>query len=210
MSGVLDIYLRTIGHKIYRLITTSESGGNEALGLVPTPVVKRERVRGLMVPPTEKNFQLLGHELTGDHIMYVREQLNLSDQIQHLGITYKIITEMPAPMYLLGNSWAYILKRLPKVEQDVPGDAIVPGFELVLGLADSLDVGDEFTSNMSADEITLDCADTMTVADSISTAMAFSLALGDSVAVEDSISESMAFSEAISDTVDVEDSVIIV
>lgn len=187
MSGVLDSYLRTIGHEIYRLITTSESGGDDSQGIPPERVVKREKILGLMVPPTEKNFQLLGHELTGDNIMYTRERLNIGDEIQHSEIIYKIITEVPAPMYLMDNSWAYVLKRLPKVEQDIPGDAKTQGFDLVLPLYDTVDMGDEFTSNMSADDITLDAADTVTVSDSISTAMAFSLELSDTVDVSDSI-----------------------
>jgi hypothetical protein len=137
VGNALDSALRELGHEIYVLKTTAETDGDRAAGVLPVKSVKRERIVGMVAPPTEELLAKLGIELTGDGILYCREQIDINDSIQYEGVDYRIVREQKGKMFHAGDCWTYVLQRLPSVTTDVPGDGVpAEGFNLVLNPAD--------------------------------------------------------------------------
>lgn len=186
MVSALDSALRQFGHEIYVLKTTAETGGDRPSGILPIPTVKRERIVGIVAPPTEERLAQLGIELAGDAILYCRKPIDIENNIEYDGVKYEIVREQKGKFYLTGMAYAYVLTRLPEIQTDTPGDGTpAPGFALVLELNDSIDIDDEFTSNMTADSIHLDLADSFTITDDIAVSASYHRSLGDQLVISD-------------------------
>lgn len=136
--------------KIIVLRTTFASGGTDTSGIPDDRTIKREEIVGVIVPPTEKLFMELGINLSGDALLYTRTRLDMENDILYDEIIYEITQEIPAPLLYIGNSYTYVLKRVPALATDLPGDGLPSeGYSLVLNLEDLVGVTDGLVTSVS-------------------------------------------------------------
>lgn len=166
MADIFNSVLRTIGQKpIIVMRTTSETAGVPEHGVPPVLHVHRHEVPGVLLPPTQERLAILGIELRGDAVLYVRDKLQLDDRILFEDVIYEITEEQKIPILYCDPAYIYLLSRSPQVQTDTAGDdAHAPGFALILEPFDDFDIVDE--ANLVLTEIpdlTLGITDTFEI-----------------------------------------------
>lgn len=113
MNNSIDTLLRSVGQTIWEIRVMSETAGDTLLD-TPIQVTKRHRVYGIFRLATKELFELVGISTQGDAVLFTRERISLTSQLEHNSIKYEITEEVQIEPIHTGDSWIYILHRHPK------------------------------------------------------------------------------------------------
>ena len=113
MANAIDCLLHVAGQTIWELKITASAAGDTLLD-VPTQTKKKHRVYGIFRHGTRELFEHIGTETDGDAVVFVREQLDLTSQVEYRDIIYEITEEVFIEPLHTGTGYAYILHRYPR------------------------------------------------------------------------------------------------
>lgn len=98
--------------KVIELQVTSQSGGNEARGIPTTKRTKmHELVGSNIVEEVREVWITTGIAKVGDVTLTTAEELTMTNQILHNGVTYDIVNEMK-DVTMMGTFYSYVLRKV--------------------------------------------------------------------------------------------------
>jgi len=109
----LDTLLHDVGQVIYEIQVTGEVAGDTPLD-TSVQTVKKHRIYGIFSLATQEIFEKIGTSIQGDAVVFTREQLTLTSQIEHNDIRYEITEERVVDPLHTGLGYVYILHRHPR------------------------------------------------------------------------------------------------
>ena len=120
MTNSTDLWLKCTGQEIWELEVTSSTAGDTPLD-VPVDTTKRHRIYGIFRPATQELLELIGTSIQGDAVLYTKERLTLTSQIEYSGTgapedatIYEIEKEVEHNYYLAGRGYSYVLRKKGK------------------------------------------------------------------------------------------------
>ena len=111
-KNAADTLLRAVGQEIWEIQITATAAGDTLLD-VPEPTEKKHRIYGTFQLATIELFERIGTSIQGDAVVFVREQLELTSQIEYNDVRYEITEEKVIEPLHAGKSYAYVLHKYP-------------------------------------------------------------------------------------------------
>lgn len=113
MNFAVDSLLRDVGQVIWEIQITGEAAGDTLLD-TPTLTTKKHRVYGIFSFMTKELFEKIGTSTQADAVLFTREQLTMTSQIEHNDIRYEITDERIIDPLHVRYGYVYILHKHPK------------------------------------------------------------------------------------------------
>lgn len=97
---------------IYELRVTGETGGDDALGIPTEKTTKRHLLIGAQISKHVRDEWItMGIAKAGDLTLVTADELTMTNQIEHDGISYTIVAQGDCVTYP-GTFYSYLIRRI--------------------------------------------------------------------------------------------------